>query len=57
MKDVALIDYDGKKATLKVWIDESATPNDVRNALAEKATSLFGPENEVTVVATEDQAA
>ena len=57
VKDVALIDYDGKKATLKVWIDESATPHDVQNALLEKAASLFGPENEVTVVAIEDQAA
>lgn len=57
VKDVALIDYDGKKATLKVWIDESATPHDVQTALLEKAASLFGTENEVTVVAVEDQAA
>jgi hypothetical protein len=57
VKDVALVDYDGKKATLKVWIDESATPQDVRNALVEKAATLFGSENEVTVVAIEGEAA
>jgi hypothetical protein len=57
VKDVALIDYDGKRATLKVWIDESATPHEVQSTLSEKATALFGPENEVTVVAVEDQAA
>lgn len=57
VKDVALIDYDGKKATLKVWIDGSASPADVQSALAEKASSLFGPENEVSVVAVADRAA
>jgi hypothetical protein len=57
VKDVALVDYDGKKATLKVWIDDSATPQDVRNALLEKAATIFGNENEVSVEALEGEAA
>ena len=56
VRDVALLDYDGRKATLKVWIEGTATPADVRTSLVEKAASLFGPENEVTVVALEDAA-
>lgn len=57
VRDVALLDYDGRKATLKVWIADDATPTDVRTALSSQATSLFGPDNEVTVVAIEDAAA
>jgi hypothetical protein len=57
VRDVALIDYDGRKATLKVWIEESAKPADVHASLVEKASSLFGPDNEVTVIAIEDAAA
>jgi hypothetical protein len=56
VRDVALLDYDGRKATLKVWIEETATPEDVHGALSAQATTLFGPENEVTVVALEDAA-
>ena len=33
--DVALLDYDGRHATLKVWIDASANPNTVRESLLE----------------------
>jgi hypothetical protein len=56
VRDVALIDYDGRKATLKVWIEDSATPESVHAALAEQAATLFGPDNEVTVVALADAA-
>ena len=31
--DVALLDYDGRKATLKLWVNESADPIGVRDAL------------------------
>lgn len=57
VRDVALLDYDGRKATLKVWIAETATPGEVHTALSAQATSLFGPENEVTVVAITEAAA
>ena len=33
--DVALLDYDGRHATLKIWIEASADPNAVREALLE----------------------
>ena len=33
--DVALLDYDGRHATLKVWIDASANPITVRESLLE----------------------
>ncbi len=33
--DVALLDYDGRRATLKIWIEASADPNAVREALLE----------------------
>ena len=56
VRDVALLDYDGRKATLKVWIEDTATPSDIQSSLVEKATTLFGPENEVTVTAHEDAA-
>lgn len=56
VRDVALLDYDGRKATLKVWIEDTATPAQVHEALAQKATSLFGTENEVTVTAHDDAA-
>ena len=31
--DVALLDYDGRRATLKLWVNENADPNGVRDAL------------------------
>ena len=33
--DVALLDYDGRHATLKIWIEASADPSAVREALLE----------------------
>lgn len=56
VRDVALIDYDGRKATLKVWIEDTATPAEVHTALVQKAIETFGPDNEVTVIALEDAA-
>jgi hypothetical protein len=56
VKDVALLDYDGRKATLKVWIDPSSSPSDVQNALIAKATQIFGPDGELTITALDDAA-
>ncbi len=56
VRDVALLDYDGRKATLKVWIDGSASPSDVQSALLERSSQLFTAGNDVTIVALEDVA-
>jgi hypothetical protein len=56
VRDVALLDYDGRKATLKVWIEPSASPSDIQSALAEKSPAIFGSTNAVTIVALEDAA-
>jgi hypothetical protein len=56
VRDVALLDYDGRKATLKVWIDAGASPNDVQSTLVERSSQLFTAGNDVTIVAIEDAA-
>jgi hypothetical protein len=56
VRDVALLDYDGRKATLKVWIDGSASPSDVQGTLIERSPQLFAAGNDVTIVALEDVA-
>lgn len=56
VRDVALLDYDGRKATLKVWIDGSSSPAGVQQALIERAPKIFTPGNEVSIVAIEDAA-
>jgi hypothetical protein len=56
VRDVALLDYDGRKATLKVWIEQGTDPATVRDSLVEKATALFGTDNDVTVTAHEEAA-
>ena len=56
VRDVALLDYDGRKATLKVWIDGSASPSDVQRTLVERSSQLFAAGNDVTIVALEDVA-
>jgi hypothetical protein len=56
VRDVALLDYDGRKATLKVWIDGSSSPADVQQALVERSSQLFAAGNDVTIVALEDVA-
>ncbi len=40
--DVALLDYDGRHATLKVWIDESADAESVSATLVESLRSHLG---------------
>ena len=56
VRDVALLDYDGRKATLKVWIDGSATAADVQQSLLARASQIFAADNEVSIVAIEDAA-
>jgi hypothetical protein len=56
VRDVALLDYDGRNATLKVWIVASVSPADVQGALSERAAEIFAPNGEVTIVALEDAA-
>ena len=56
VRDVALLDYDGRRATLKVWITSAASPSDVQDALKERAAQLFAPGQDVTIVALEDAA-
>jgi hypothetical protein len=56
VQDVALLDYDGKHASLKVWIDSTATPATVQEMLLARASEIFGSDNDVTVVALEDAA-
>ena len=56
VRDVALLDYDGHRATLKVWIISDASPSDVQDSLKARATSLFAPDQDVTIVALEDAA-
>jgi hypothetical protein len=56
VRDVALLDYDGHRATLKVWISSDASPSDVQDALKERAGNLFAAGQDVTIVALEDAA-
>lgn len=56
VRDVALLDYDGRKATLKVWITSLASPADVQQSLSDRAGKIFASGNDVTIVALEDVA-
>lgn len=56
VRDVALLDYDGHRATLKVWITSDASPSDVQDALKERAANLFSADQDVSIVAQEDAA-
>jgi hypothetical protein len=56
VRDVALLDYDGRRATLKVWIAATSTPADVQNALKQRVTQLFPSGHDITIVALEDVA-
>jgi hypothetical protein len=51
VRDVALIDYDGHRATLKVWISAAARPSDVQDTLRERASQLFPAGAGVSVLA------
>lgn len=56
VRDIALLDYDGHKATLKVWIEGGTSPATVHAMIRDRVQTLFPPENDVTVVALEDVA-
>jgi hypothetical protein len=56
VRDVALLDYDGRNATLKVWIVATVSPADVQRSLSERAAEIFAPNGEVTILALEDAA-
>jgi hypothetical protein len=56
VRDVALLDYDGRRATLKVWIAATSTPADVQNALRRRTAELFAPGHDITIIALEDVA-
>jgi hypothetical protein len=56
VRDVALLDYDGRRAALKVWIAEPATPAEVQSSLSERATTISGDGRQVSIVALEDVA-
>ncbi len=56
VRDIALLDYDGHKATLKVWIEGKTSAASVQVEIRDRVRSLFSAENDVTVVALEDAA-
>jgi hypothetical protein len=47
--DVALLDYDGRQATLKLWINQSADPAGVRDALLGSLRRRLGDEGDAEV--------
>jgi hypothetical protein len=56
VRDIALLDYDGHKATLKVWNDGDTSPSSIQVAIRDRVRALFSSDNDVTVVALEDAA-
>ena len=56
VRDVALLDYDGHKATLKVWVTASARPTDIEASLREQTPGLFSSDAVVSIVALTDVA-
>lgn len=56
VRDVALLDYDGRRATLKVWIAGGTSPSDVQESLRQRSGERFGQGQQVTIVALEDAA-
>lgn len=47
--DVALLDYDGRQATLKLWINNAADPHGVREALLASLRRRLGDEQDAEV--------
>jgi len=45
--DVALLDYDGRQATLKLWVNDSADPEGVREALVSSLRNHLGDANQI----------
>lgn len=56
VRDVALLDYDGRRATLKVWITATASATEVQQALTERASKIVSDGSEVSIIALEDVA-
>jgi hypothetical protein len=56
VRDIALLDYDGHRATLKVWVAGGTSPIEVQQAIRDHVVRLFPPDSDVTVVALEDAA-
>jgi hypothetical protein len=56
VRDVALLDYDGRRATLKVWIERGASPSDVQQTLLQRSPEIFVEAGDVSIVALEDVA-
>jgi hypothetical protein len=56
VRDVALLDYDGRRATLKIWIDAATTPSDIEESLRERLPDLFGEGATVTITALDEAA-
>ena len=56
VRDVALLDYDGRNATLKVWIVATASPSEVEESLNRRAAEIFAEGSNVTIIALEDAA-
>lgn len=56
VRDVALLDYDGRRATLKVWIAAAASVADVRQMLADRVGQIIGNGGDVSIIALEDVA-
>jgi hypothetical protein len=57
--DVALLDYDGRRASLKVWLREDADPVAVQSGLIESLQRHFGDDRnvEITIDITDELAA
>jgi len=57
--DIALLDYDGRRAALKIWISDDTDPMAVRNELIESLQHHFADDRdvEITIDLAEDQAA
>lgn len=56
--DVALLDYDGRAATLKLWLSETEDPNALREALLESLRRRLGDEETAEIsIELEDQSA
>lgn len=56
--DVALLDYDGRQATLKLWINKAADPDGVRDALLSSLRNHLGKKDtELSIELEEDSSA
>jgi hypothetical protein len=56
VRDVALLDYDGRRATLKVWIEASTPPSEIERALRDEAAHLFPAERGISILALSEVA-